>query len=81
MMGQRAAAIHTLTARRLAGGDLEGLGGQADRALDGKVLLLGTVDQVAAHYAHSKRQAVRVLARESEGAGEIHDSRISNEAV
>lgn len=40
--------LGTLTARGLAGGDLEVLGGQADGALDGKVLALGALDQLGA---------------------------------
>ena len=31
---------------RLAGGDLEDLGGEADRALDTELLVLGAVDQI-----------------------------------
>ena len=40
--------LGTLTARRLAGGDLEVLGGQADGALDAEVLVLGAVDELLA---------------------------------
>lgn len=40
--------LGTLTARGLAGGDLEGLGGQADGALDAQVLALGALDQLGA---------------------------------
>lgn len=40
--------LGTLTARRLAGGDTEDLGGKADRALDLELLVLGALDQVAA---------------------------------
>ncbi len=40
--------LGTLTAGRLAGGDLEGLGGQANRALVAKVLGLGALDDLAA---------------------------------
>lgn len=40
--------LGTLTARGLAGGDLEGLGGQADGALDAEVLVLGAVDDLGA---------------------------------
>lgn len=40
--------LGTLTARGLTGGDLEVLGGQADRALDGQVLALGALDQLGA---------------------------------
>ena len=38
--------LGTLTARGLAGGDLEGLGGQTDGALDAEVLVLGTLDDL-----------------------------------
>ena len=41
--------LRTLTARSLAGGDLQLLGGQADGALDAQVLALGAVDQLLAH--------------------------------
>jgi hypothetical protein len=41
--------LGTLTTRRLAGRDLEGLGGQADGALDAEVLGLGAVDELLAH--------------------------------
>lgn len=40
--------LGTLTARGLAGGDLEGLGGQADGALDAQVLGLGALDELGA---------------------------------
>jgi hypothetical protein len=40
--------LGTLTARGLAGGDLEGLGGQADGALDAEVLVLATLDDLGA---------------------------------
>jgi len=40
--------LGTLTARRLAGGDAENLSGQANRALDTEVLVLGALDQVGA---------------------------------
>lgn len=40
--------LGTLTARSLAGGDLEGLGGQADGALDAQVLALGALDDLGA---------------------------------
>lgn len=40
--------LGTLAARRLSGGDLEGLGGQADRTLDAEVLALGTLDELGA---------------------------------
>lgn len=41
--------LGTLTTRRLAGDDVEGLGGQADRTLDGERLGAGTLDQLLAH--------------------------------
>jgi hypothetical protein len=41
--------LGTLTARGLAGGDLEALGGQTDGALDAELLVLGTVDELLAH--------------------------------
>jgi hypothetical protein len=41
--------LGTLTARGLAGGDLEGLGGQADGALDAEVLGLGALNQLGRH--------------------------------
>jgi hypothetical protein len=40
--------LGTLTARGLAGGDLEGLGGQADGALDAEVLVLAALDDLGA---------------------------------
>jgi hypothetical protein len=40
--------LGTLTARGLAGGDLQVLGGQADGALDAELLVLGTVDELLA---------------------------------
>lgn len=40
--------LGTLTARGLAGGDLEALGGQTDRALSAEVLVLSTVDDLSA---------------------------------
>ena len=40
--------LGTLTARSLASGDLEGLGGQTDRALGTEVLVLSTVDDLSA---------------------------------
>ena len=40
--------LGTLTARGLAGGDLEVLGGQADGTLDAELLVLGTVDELLA---------------------------------
>ena len=40
--------LGTLTARSLAGGDAEDLSGHADRALDGDVLLLGSLDEGSA---------------------------------
>lgn len=40
--------LGTLTTRGLAGGDLEGLGGQTDGALDAQVLALGALDQLGA---------------------------------
>lgn len=40
--------LGTLTARSLTGGDLEGLGGQTDRALGAEVLVLSTVDDLSA---------------------------------
>lgn len=41
--------LGTLTARGLAGGDLQNLGGKADGALDAQVLALGALDQLGAH--------------------------------
>lgn len=40
--------LGTLTARGLAGGDAEDLGGEADGTLDTEVLVLGTLDEVGA---------------------------------
>lgn len=40
--------LGALTARGLAGGDLEALGGQADGALCAEVLVLGAVDDLSA---------------------------------
>jgi hypothetical protein len=41
--------LGTLTVGRLAGGDLQVLGGQADGALDAELLVLGAVDELLAH--------------------------------
>ena len=41
--------LGALTARGLAGGDLQVLGGHADGALDAEVLGLGAVDELLAH--------------------------------
>jgi hypothetical protein len=41
--------LGALTARGLAGGDLQVLGGQTDGALDAELLVLGTVDELLAH--------------------------------
>ena len=43
--------VGTLTARGLAGGDAQHLGGHAHWALHLELLVLGALDQVAAHYA------------------------------
>lgn len=40
--------LGTLTAGGLSGGDLEGLGGQADGALDAEVLALSALDELGA---------------------------------
>lgn len=40
--------LGTLTTGGLAGGDLEGLGGETDGALDAEVLALGTLDELGA---------------------------------
>ena len=40
--------LRTLTARGLAGGDLEVLGGKADGALNGEALAAGTLDELSA---------------------------------
>jgi hypothetical protein len=40
--------LGTLTARGLTGGDLQGLGGETDGALDAEVLGLGAVDELLA---------------------------------
>lgn len=40
--------LGTLTARRLTGGDLEGLGGETNGALDAEVLALGALDELGA---------------------------------
>jgi hypothetical protein len=40
--------LGTLTTRGLAGGDLKGLCGETDGALDAEVLALGTVDELLA---------------------------------
>lgn len=40
--------LRTLTTRGLAGGDLEVLGGQTDRALDGEALAAGTLNELSA---------------------------------
>ena len=42
--------VRTVTARRLAGGDLKNLGGDADGTLHLQALLLGDADQIGAHY-------------------------------
>jgi hypothetical protein len=44
----RIPGLGTLTARGLAGGDLEDLGGQTDGALDAQVLALGTLEDLGA---------------------------------
>lgn len=49
--------LGSFSARRLAGGDLEDLGGHADGALDAELLVFGTVDEVGADWR--KRAAVR----------------------
>ena len=41
--------VGSLTARGLAGGDVQHLGGHAHRALHLEALVLGTLDQVSAH--------------------------------
>ena len=41
--------LGALTARGLAGGDLEVLGRQTDGALDAQLLALGALDELAAH--------------------------------
>jgi hypothetical protein len=46
----RVPRLRSLSARRLARGDLQLLGGQADRALDAQVLGLGAVDQLLADF-------------------------------
>ena len=46
--------VGALTARRLARGDAEGLGGQADGALDLQALLLGATDEVRADLARQQ---------------------------
>ena len=45
----RRRAWRTLSARRLAGGDAQHLGREADRTLDLEALVLGALDQVTAH--------------------------------
>ena len=40
--------LGTLTVRSLTGGDLKDLGGETDGALDAKLLVLGTVDELLA---------------------------------
>lgn len=47
--------VGTLSARSLAGGDTQDLGGHADRALDLEGLFLGTADQISADYKQCKR--------------------------
>ncbi|KAB8532553.1 hypothetical protein FH972_025498 [Carpinus fangiana] len=59
--------LGTLTARSLAGGDLQVLGGQADGALDTQVLGLGTLDQLGADLLEGLDLA-RVTTRASRGA-------------
>ena len=39
-------SLGTLTARSHAGGDAKSLGGQTDGALDGKILVLGTLEKL-----------------------------------
>lgn len=41
--------LGTLTVGGLAGGDLEGLGGEADGALDAEVLGLGALEELGGH--------------------------------
>jgi hypothetical protein len=54
--------LAALTARGLAGGDLEVLGGQADWALDGKALVAGTLNQLGADLLEGSH----ISARESD---------------
>ena len=42
--------LASLTARRLAGSDLQPLGRQADGALDAEILRLGALDQLLANF-------------------------------
>jgi hypothetical protein len=44
----RVPSLGTFTTRGLSGGDLEVLGGETDRSLDGKTLAAGALDQFGA---------------------------------
>ena len=46
---KRIPSLGTFTARRLSGGDLEGLSRETDGALDAEVLGLGALDELLAH--------------------------------
>lgn len=46
-MRKRTATTEVLSTHSLTGGDLEDLGGKADRALDTELLVLSPVDEVA----------------------------------
>lgn len=47
--------VGTLTTRRLAGGDAQGLGGQADGALHLQLLVLGALHKVSRHYTKNNK--------------------------
>jgi len=61
--------VGTLTARGLAGGDLQGLGGHAHWALDLQLLVLGTLDQVIAHCSRHRRTKQQLTCHLLEGTG------------
>lgn len=42
--------LGTVTTRRLAGGDAQNLGWQADRTLDLELLVFGTLNEISRHY-------------------------------
>lgn len=49
--------LATLAAGRFAGGHFEGLGGEADRALDAQVLGLGALEELTAHLFQGRNLA------------------------
>lgn len=71
--------LGTLTARRLAGGDGQDLGGQANGALDAELLVLGTRDKVGADWR--ARTGVSQNARETPSCESFAVERITIESA